>query len=258
MKYLLLTIISVIIGMGADLNAQTITQEGYVRTVGRPDNKKGVRLPKVIIRVKGMHNAVITDANGHFSIPFNNAKEGIDGYYITDVRLRGYEINEKEIIGRKFVVTSAVPHEIVMVSLAEKGRIEEKVRHNIELRYQEKLQQLERDKEKLGAEYDAKIAQLESQYENRERMIDDMVNRYAYTDYAKLDTVSAQINMFIENGELERADSVIQAMNIVKLEQDYHQLDKEIKKDRKTLEDRVSVKKKMDDRLRKEDTIPAL
>ena len=258
MKYLLLTIISIIIGLGADLNAQTITQEGFVRTVGRPDNKKGVRLPKVIIRVKGMHNAVITDAHGRFSIPFNNAKEGVDGYYISDVRLQGYEINEKEIIGRKFVISSAVPHEIVMVSLREKAKIEEKVRRNVELRYQEKLQQLEADKEKLGEKYTTQIAQLEAQYEKRERMIDDMVNRYAYTDYAKLDTLGAKINQFIENGELERADSIIQAMNIIKLEQDYHQLDQEIKKDKKTLEDRISVKNKIDDRLRKEDTIPAL
>ena len=36
------------------------TQQGYVRTLGRP-NKKGEALEGVIIRVKGEHNTILSD-----------------------------------------------------------------------------------------------------------------------------------------------------------------------------------------------------
>lgn len=133
--------------------AGNVEQRGYVRTIGRPNNKSGTRLPNAIIRVQGMHNAVKSNQNGDFSILFNNAKVGVDGYYLSSVRLVGYEVNEKEVLGRKFAVSATVPHEIVMISVKEKYEIEDRVRRQVEKRYVEKIRQLEAEKDKLGEEH---------------------------------------------------------------------------------------------------------
>ena len=40
-------------------------------------------------------------------------------------------------------------------------------------------------------------------------LVGDMAERYALTDYDNLDSIDAQINICIENGELDKADSLI-------------------------------------------------
>ena len=40
-------------------------------------------------------------------------------------------------------------------------------------------------------------------------LIGDMADRYARTDYDNLDSIDVEINICIENGELEKADSLI-------------------------------------------------
>ena len=225
--------------------AGNVEQQGYVRTIGRPNNKSGKRLPNAIIRVRGVHNAVKSNQSGDFSILFNNAKVGVDGYYLSSVRLAGYEVNEKEVLGRKFAVSATVPHEIVMVSIKEKYEIEDRVRRQVEARYVEKIRQLEAEKDKLGKSYGEELQKLEALYEKREAMIKDMAERYAYKDYSKLDPTSAKINAFIEYGELERADSIIQLMNIAELEKEQKALGEIIKDDTKRLQAKEETKKKL-------------
>lgn len=225
--------------------AGNVEQRGYVRTIGRPNNKSGTRLPNAIIRVQGMHNAVKSNQNGDFSILFNNAKVGVDGYYLSNVRLVGYEVNEKEVLGRKFAVSATVPHEIVMISVKEKYEIEDRVRRQVEKRYVEKIRQLEAEKDKLGEKYGEELQKLEALYEKREAMIKDMSERYAYKDYSMLDPTSAKINAFIEYGELERADSIIQLMNIAELEKEQKVLDEIIKDEAKRLQAKEETKKKL-------------
>lgn len=55
------------------INISAQTQQGYVRTIGRPD-KKGKALGGVIIRAKGEHNTVLSEDDGTFSIPFHGLK----------------------------------------------------------------------------------------------------------------------------------------------------------------------------------------
>ncbi len=43
------------------------TQQGYVKTIGKP-GKKGVALSGVTVRVKGGHNAVVSRGDGTFSM----------------------------------------------------------------------------------------------------------------------------------------------------------------------------------------------
>ena len=53
------------------------TQQGYVKTQGRP-NKPGVLLSGVTIRVRGTMNSVLSGADGQFSFLMPNKKDKAD------------------------------------------------------------------------------------------------------------------------------------------------------------------------------------
>ena len=69
------------------------TQLGYVRTLGRPD-KKGAALGGVTIRVKGGHNAVLSQGDGTFAMVMTGKRNG-DAYSLQQVQKVGYELNER-------------------------------------------------------------------------------------------------------------------------------------------------------------------
>lgn len=209
--------------------AQTIHQKGFVRSVGRPDNKQGVRLPGALLRVMGSHNAVQSGKQGTFELLFNGKREGKDAFTFSSISLNGYDLLDKKIKG-PYAISTTVPVELVLVPRSLKQKIEAKVRRQIEANYQKKLSRIQAEKNKLGKMYAQKISQLEQEYEKRDMLIGDMVERYASLDYAHLDAFKEQLSIFIENGELERADSLIQTEDIRKLEAEHTALNNAAKK----------------------------
>ena len=104
------------------------TQQGYVKTLGKP-LKKGEALSGVTVRVKGEHNAVVSQKDGKFSLPMHGKKSG-EPYSLQQVHKNGYELNDQSIIGRKFAFSTTVPLTVVMVSTedlqADKLRIRQR------------------------------------------------------------------------------------------------------------------------------------
>ena len=94
--------------------SQAQTQQGYVKTLGRP-HQKGVALNGVSIRVRGGHNAVLSNDKGFFSMMMVGKKEG-DAYALQQVQKQGYQLNDENMIGRRYAISSKVPLAIVMVS----------------------------------------------------------------------------------------------------------------------------------------------
>ena len=209
--------------------AQTIHQKGFVRSVGRPENKQGVRLPGALLRVMGSHNAVQSGKQGTFELLFNGKREGKDAFSFSSISLNGYDLLDKKIKG-PYAISTTVPVELVLVPRLLKQEIEAKVRRQIEANYQKKLSRIQAEKNKLGKMYAQKISQLEQEYEKRDMLIGDMVERYSSLDYAHLDAFKEQLSIFIENGELERADSLIQTEDIRKLEAEHTVLNNAAKK----------------------------
>ena len=66
------------------------TQQGYVKTLGRP-NKKGEALSGVSVRVKGEHNAALSKSDGTFSMLMTGKKNG-DAYSLQQVQKTDYEL----------------------------------------------------------------------------------------------------------------------------------------------------------------------
>lgn len=196
------------------MSAQAQTQQGYIKTIGRP-NKKGEPLSNVSIRVKGAHNAVLSDEKGKFVLLMHGKKNG-DSYALQQVRKSGYQLNDAGVIGRSFAFSDRVPHTIVMVSTSQlqkdKQRIENNAYRVAEKNYRKKLQELEqqmKEKAVTAEQYRKEIRRLQGNYEKYISLIGDMAERYARTDYNEMDSIDREINICIENGDLERADSLI-------------------------------------------------
>lgn len=190
------------------------TLNGYVKTLGRP-GKPGVSLSGVIVRVRGNMNAVVSGTNGRFSLLMPDKNDG-DALILQQVRKQGYELCDRELIGRKLVFSTRVPIEIVMVNseelAANKRKIEQKAYHVAERNYQNRLKQLEQQLEQQSInveQYRHELKTLQDHYEKYQSLISHMADRYARTDYDHLDSIDIVINQCIENGELERADSLI-------------------------------------------------
>lgn len=203
-----------ILSLAVSLVASAQTQQGYVKTIGRP-NKPGVALSGVTIRMRGMVNAVVSSHMGEFNLLMPNKKDG-DAIVIQSVQKNGFELKDKELTGRQLVFSSRVPLEILMVDqkqlAADKKRIEDNAYRVAEQNYQKKLKEIEIQKQnnEITAErYRQELQQLQGKYENYLSLVSDMADRYARTDYDQLDSIDREINICIENGELDKADSLI-------------------------------------------------
>ena len=190
------------------------TQLGFVKTQGRP-NRPGQPLAGVTIRWRGAMNAVVSTSDGKFSAPLPGKKNG-DAIYIQSVRKNGYELIDEELPGRSLVFSTNVALEIVMASSAEleanRKRISDNAYRKAQINYQSKLKLLEQQKvesEITAEQYRRELQSLQDRYEKYTAMIEGMADRYARTDYDHLDSIDREINICIEEGELDKADSLI-------------------------------------------------
>ena len=190
------------------------TQQGYIKTIGRPD-KPGVVLGNVVVQAKGMFNPVTSDESGAFSITVPGKNDG-DPIVFLRIQKNGYELKDKDFVGRQHVCSSRVPLIIQMVDVkqlaADKRRIEDNAYRVAEENYQKKLTELEAQKEEgeiTAEKYRQELAGLQEKYVKYLSLVGDMADRYARTDYDQLDSIDYQINVCIENGEFDKADSLI-------------------------------------------------
>lgn len=199
------------------LPAMAQVQNGYVKSLGRP-GAKGAALQGVTIRVRGVHNAVVSAPAGTFAIAMTGKKAG-DAYALQSVRKAGYELVEQGMIGRNYAFSPSVTMQIVMVNStqmqADKQRIENNAYKAAEKNYKGKMAALQKqlnDKKITAANYQKQVDELQKQFEKYESLIGQMAEHYAKTDYDALDEKNRQINQMIENGELERAEEMINSM----------------------------------------------
>lgn len=197
------------------LQAFSITQNGYVRTISRP-NHNSERLDGVLIRVRGNRNPILSSESGDFAILMQDLRNG-DPYALSSVMKSGYQLIEQDLIGRNQVGSDRVPLVVSMISIAqlqaEKSAIADKARSEVEKRYMEQMAQLEQqlDAKRLEAdEFERRMTELDDQYMRLQAQVDDMADRYARTDYDALDAVSAKINLAIEQGDVDLAERLIQ------------------------------------------------
>lgn len=199
--------------MGIALTAMA-QQHGIVRTLERP-GKPSVGIEGASLDVLEYPNAIVSKKGGKFSFTLKGKRQG-DSFTVTRVQKKGYTLVDKQLKGRRFAYSSLVPLEIVMVAdqqlMNDKKRIEDKAYDKAKKNFDQKVADLEKQlKEKTISEqeYRAKYEELDANYNNYIKLIDQMAERYATTDYKGLNDINREILECIENADLERADSLI-------------------------------------------------
>ena len=191
--------------------AQT-TQSGYVKTKGRMDGNgkviPGTRLGGAAITLTGGHSTV-SDANGNFTITIPDKK-----FYLQNVQKQGYRIVDPEVLKKQYVC-SANPLVITMETpdMQLKDRIEAQKRIQATLREQKLQRERELDSLKEAhklteEEYYKKLQQLYDENAN-EKLVKEMSQRYSEMDFDLVDSFELQLSALILNGELDKADSLL-------------------------------------------------
>ena len=214
-----LRIILAILLAGASISVFSQNQLGYVKTLGRP-HQKGQPLSGVSIRAKGAHNVVLSKNDGTFSMMMTGKKNG-DQYSFQQIQKTGYELNDAGMIGRSYAFSAKVPITIVMIGRQQlqedKLRIENCAYEKAGKNYRAKLailEQQKKDKMITAEKYRQQLMELQNSFGKYEALINSLADHYARTDYDGLDEKERIINLCIEQGELERADSLLQRIGI--------------------------------------------
>lgn len=189
-------------------------QQGIVKTKGRLGTNgsvmHGKRLQGATVIIKGRY-AVVSGVNGTFSfhVPEQN-------FYLQNVKKQGYLLTDMDILSKQYSYSKENPLYIVMetpdTQTADKLAAERKIRRTL----QKTLQQREDEIELLKAEnkisqqeYQKKLQDLYSSQEKNEKLISDMAEHYSKMDYDQMDEFNRRINELILNGELVKADSLL-------------------------------------------------
>ena len=198
--------------MGITASAQT--QQGYVKTKGRMVNGQlvpGQGLKGTTVSVKGRTAVLVKADNGMFSFPVSSAQFQLDS-----VRKKGYQLVDMDACPRTYNY-SGNPIYIVMETpeqqLQDKLTAERKIRRNLQKQLQEREDEIESLKERQqisDEEYRQAMQKLYADMKSNEQLISDMATRYSELDYDQLDEFYRQVSYYIENGELVKADSVLQ------------------------------------------------
>jgi len=186
--------------------AQTQTQNGVVKTRGRMVGGKlvpGSLLDGTTVQVEGRQAILAKD--GRFSFPVKDGK-----FTLKSVSKQGYKLVDADAC-RQYNY-SPTPLQIVMEQpstlQADQLATERKLRREL----QRRLQQREDEIEEMQLSLDEKnrmLAQINQEREDNEKIIASMSQYYATIDYDQLDSFQRRVTQLLENGELERADSLL-------------------------------------------------
>lgn len=194
------------------VNAQE--QSGVVKTVGRP-GRSGQPLEDVAIRVRGTEVLSVSDEDGKFFLSLAHYSSG-QAYSLSRVSKPGYQLADAALIGRRFPYSSEIPLEISMVSNEDyykaKSEIEAQIRAKVDSEYESSMARLIKDMEErvISAEtYKKQRNELLDYYDNVNNLVMTLADRYARTDYDKMDSLDRVINHLIEQGKIDEAEAMI-------------------------------------------------
>lgn len=202
---LLLTILLFIIPIEAQV------QHGYVKTKGRIDNIgntiAGKRLPGTTIKVDGHY--IVSHESGNFSFPvskntFNVLSIRKNNYILYDRdQLRTYGYSSNPLI---FVLEKPEDHN------DDKLIAQQKISRTLRKQLTQRENEIERLKEEgriSRQEYQRLYNELYNDDRKNQQIVEAMAEKYASLDFDQLDDANRMIKTLILNGELPKADSLI-------------------------------------------------
>lgn len=193
--------------------AQTQTQQGYVKTKGRLNSNgtitPGVRLSGATVVLKS-GNSVVSGTDGAFSMSLKNNK-----YHLDSVQKKGYVLTDPEILKKTYSYSTnplIISMETPDTRSADKLANERKIRRTLQRTLQQKEDEIEALKEQnkiTEKEYRDKLQKLYDDQSKNEKLISEMAERYSKIDYDQINDFDREFNQYILNGELTKADSLL-------------------------------------------------
>ena len=197
----------------ATVASQAQVQQGLVKTRGRLDSNgkliSGVGIEKAIVKVKN-ENSVISDTCGTFKINLKGNK-----YYLENVSKKGYQLVDMDILSRQYTcspdtlkIVLTTPEQQLEDELANERKLRRTLNRQL-LQREDEIEELYASQKILKAERDSALRELDTSHANNEKLIKDMVERYSRIDFDQLDNFNRRISEYILEGELLKADSML-------------------------------------------------
>lgn len=189
------------------------TQVGYVKTKGRLGTDgnviPGSRLGGVTLMLRG-RSAIVSDSNGDFSFPIVESK-----FALQSVAKKGYVLTDPDILSLQYsysanplIIVLETPESYTEDLLVAERKIRRSLQRDL-LKKEEELEALKEQNRITVEEYRARLQEIYRQQEKDENLIAEMAERYAKIDYDQIDEFNRQVNEYILNGELTKADSML-------------------------------------------------
>ena len=152
---------------------------------------------------------MISASNGTFSFPLPGKN-----YIVQNVRKKGYLLTDAEQLrsydysSNPLILVMETPEQQNEDRLMAERKINRTLRRTIQQR-EDELDSLREANRITKEEYDKLYAQLYDDEERNRKLINEMVERYAKMDFDQMDERNREIKACILNGELLKADSLI-------------------------------------------------
>lgn len=206
------------------------TQKGYVKTKGRLAANgtviSGTRLAGTIIQVKG-RNTVLSRTDGNFSFPMPGQQ-----FQLQSVQKDDYVLIDPDVLSHPYSYSKS-PLVLVMEDkkqqAAERRAIERRVKNNMYAQLEKREREIEALKEQnriSEQKYEELMQQLNDDEQQNESIVKEMVEAYTRMDFDLIDEFHRQVSNFILNGELDKADSLINTRGDIRTRVD-QQLEKQ-------------------------------
>ena len=196
------------------MTANAQTQQVHIKTRGRLNAdgtvQKGSDIPNATLSL-GNGSSHVSDGRGALSFNVGENKT----YIIKDIRKNNYQICDRDILGMPRSLSKDV-FEIAMQTpdeaLEDRLESEEKIRATLTAELNKQKAELRRLKEEqriTQQEYNEKLKALYDAQGTNEKFISEMAERYSTMDFDQMDEFQSRVAFYIRNGELARADSLL-------------------------------------------------
>lgn len=209
MKKLILFLICVFVGAWA--LAQT--QHGVVKTRGRlvaGRHKSGQGLTGATVHIQGRTSVVVENRNGSFSFPIPGKS-----FKIESVRKKGYQLVDADAAPKVYTYSTSpiilvmdTPDQLLEDKLATQRQINKAMTRDLN-RKENEINELKRQNKVSQQQYLQQIQDLYDQQDKNAMLVRRMAEYYATIDYDMLDDFNRRVGVFILNGNLASADSLL-------------------------------------------------
>ena len=212
-------------------------QQGYVKTRGRLGSDgtviPGEGIENVTVKVMN-EGTVISDNSGCFEIALRNEK-----YYLENVTKKGYLLVDADILSKQytrsvdtFKIVLTTPEQQLEDELASERKLRRTLTRQLHQR-EDEIEELYETSKIIKAERDSALRKLYAYHADNEKLIKDMVERYSRIDYDQLDDFNRRISEYILNGELLKADSMINSKGDIHSRIEEYRTHKQLNEDKR-------------------------